>query len=64
MVDEAVTAGHAVSIGNQAHLWGALPMRQRLAAIYDFADKLLGRVDDLIAADMADTDGATGKLYI
>ena len=30
-------------------------MRQRLAAIYDFADKLLSRVDDLVAADMADT---------
>ena len=55
MVDEAVTSGHAVSIGKESHLWGALPMRQRLAAIYDFADKLLGRVDDLIAADMADT---------
>ena len=26
-----------------------------VSASYDFADKLLGRVDDLIAADMADT---------
>ena len=55
MVDEAVTAGHAVSIGREAHKWGALPMRQRLAIIHDFADKLLSRVDDLIEADMADT---------
>ena len=55
MVDEAVIAGHDVSIGSQAHLWGALPMRQRLSAIYDFTDRLLSRVADLIAADMADT---------
>ncbi|MGC6517255.1 MAG: aldehyde dehydrogenase family protein [Candidatus Puniceispirillaceae bacterium] len=55
MVDEAVTAGHTVSIGGEAHKWGALPMPQRLAIIHNFADKLLSRVDDLIEADMADT---------
>ena len=32
-----------------------MPMKQRLAIIKDFSAKLLGRVDDLIAADMADT---------
>ncbi|MEM5544294.1 aldehyde dehydrogenase family protein [Sulfitobacter sp. AS92] len=55
MVDKAVTKGREVSIGSQANQWGDLPMKQRLAVIYDFADNLIARVDDLIEADMADT---------
>ena len=55
MVDEAVTRGRAVSVGPDANLWGGLPMKQRLAIIHDFADKLMGRVNDLVEADVADT---------
>ena len=54
-VDEAVTRGRDVSIGNRSSEWGRLPMKQRLAIIHDFADKLLLRVDDLVEADVADT---------
>lgn len=55
MVDAAVTRGREVSIGARANLWGGLPMKKRLAIIYDFADKLMARVDDLVEADVADT---------
>ena len=55
MVDQAVMMGHEVSIGRRSAIWGDMPMKQRLAIIKDFSAKLLGRVDDLIAADMADT---------
>ena len=55
MVNDAVTAGHDISIGSQSKLWGALPIKERLAIIHDFADKLLARVDDLVEADVADT---------
>ena len=55
MVDQAVMMGHEVSIGRRSAIWGDMPMKQRLAIIRDFSAKLLGRVDDLIAADMADT---------
>jgi len=55
MVDAAVMAGREVSIGDRSGEWGRMPMKQRLAIIHDFADKLLARVDDLITADMADT---------
>ena len=43
MVSDAVTAGHDISIGSQSKLWGALPIKERLAIIHDFADKLLAR---------------------
>ena len=55
MVNDAVIAGHDISIGGQSKLWGALPIKERLAIIHDFADKLLARVDDLVEADVADT---------
>ncbi|MEM1298148.1 MAG: aldehyde dehydrogenase family protein [Pseudomonadota bacterium] len=55
MVDEAVMRGRDVSIGKDANIWGDLPMKQRIAIVHDFADKLLARVDDLIEADVADT---------
>ena len=55
MVDEAVTKGREVSIGSRANEWGRMPMKQRLAIIHDFADKLMQRVDDLVEADVADT---------
>lgn len=55
MVEQAVTKGREISIGSRASEWGRLPMKQRLAIIYDFADKLMTRVDDLIEADVADT---------
>ena len=55
MVDIAVSHGRAVAIGSDAHLWGNLPMKQRIAVIHDLSDRLLERVDDLIEADMADT---------
>ena len=55
MVNDAVLAGREVSIGAKSGSWGALPMKERLAIIHDFADKLLRRVDDLVEADVADT---------
>ena len=55
MVDTAVLRGHDVAIGKDAELWGGLPMKQRIAVIHDLSDRLLGRVNDLIEADMADT---------
>ena len=55
MVDHAVRQGRNVSVGLKSHLWGSMPMKQRLAIIDDFTDKLMARVDDLIEAEMADT---------
>ena len=55
MVDEAVTKGREIAIGSRADEWGNLPMKKRLGIIYDFADKLMARVDDLVEADVADT---------
>lgn len=55
MVDEAVTEGRKISVGSRASEWGALPVKERLGIIHDFADHLLSRVDDLIEADVADT---------
>ncbi len=55
MVDEAVAIGSEVSVGSRSGQWGALPMKQRVAIIHDFADRILARVDDLVEADVADT---------
>ena len=55
MVDEAVTKGREVSIGARANEWGNVPLKQRIAIINDFSEKLLKRVDDLVEADVADT---------
>jgi len=55
MVDDAVAAGRSVSIGARAAEWGGRPMRDRVAALHDLADRLTDRVDDLIEAEVADT---------
>ena len=54
MVDQAVMMGHEVSMGRQSAIWGDMPMKQRLAILGIFC-QAFGPVDDLIAADMADT---------
>jgi aminomuconate-semialdehyde/2-hydroxymuconate-6-semialdehyde dehydrogenase len=51
MVDEAVQCGQAAARG----AWGTMPMRQRVAVMRNLSDRLKDRVDDLIAAEMADT---------
>ncbi|MCY3877851.1 MAG: aldehyde dehydrogenase family protein [Rhodobacteraceae bacterium] len=55
MVDEAVTEGREISIGSRSGSWGSMPMRDRLAVINGFADRLMTRADDLIEAEVADT---------
>lgn len=55
MVDEAVTKGREISVGARANEWGNVPLKQRIAIINDFSQKLLKRVDDLVEADVADT---------
>lgn len=51
MVDRAVTAGKAAAFGP----WGQMPMRERVAVLRDLHRRLTARLEDLIAADMADT---------
>lgn len=55
MIAEAVHRGREISIGAKSRTWGALPQKQRLAIIHDFAAKLMSRVDDLVEAEVADT---------
>ena len=58
MVDQAVLRGHEVSIGARSGAWGDMPMKQRLAIIHDFADRLMARVDDLVEAGLLAEGGA------
>ncbi len=51
MVDSAVAAGKKAAFG----AWGQMPMRERVAVLRDLHRRLTDRLDDLIAADMADT---------
>ncbi len=55
MVEEAVARGHDISIGCDASRWGGLPMKKRLAAIHDLADKIMAHAEDLVEAEVADT---------